>query len=179
VNHAFAKPRKVLLLAAIALAACQQTKAPTPSASETSASTPAGPAAKPGITAADGVLRLPAVKGNPGAAYFSVSNGGPTVVTLAAVHVDGAGKAEMHESAGGAMTPLNDVTLAVGETVTFAPGGKHVMVFDLDPKLATGGTTEMTLVFAGGDKASLPLKIEAAGGAGMADMPDMDHGDHH
>lgn len=173
VNSAFTKPRNVLILAAVALAACQQNKAPEPAASEAVA-----PDAKPGITAGDGVLRLPAVKGNPAAAYFSVSNGGPAAATLAAVSVDGAGKAEMHESSGGTMAPLKEVPLGVGQTVKFAPGGKHVMLFDLDPKLAAGGTTEMTLVFAGGDKASIPLKIEPAGGD-MADMPGMDHGDHH
>jgi copper(I)-binding protein len=84
----------------------------------------------------------------------------------------------MHESTGGSMKPLKDVPVPARGSVTFAPGGKHVMLFDLDAKLAAGGTTEMTLVFAGGDKASASLKIEPAGGA-VADMPGMDHGDHH
>jgi copper(I)-binding protein len=182
VNRTPTKPCSFLILAVLALAACQQNKAPEAPASEAASSevpssAAASPEAKPGITASEGVLRLPAVKGNPGAAYFSVSNGGPAAATLSAVHVDGAGRTEMHESMGGSMAPLKEVSLAAGETVKFAPGGKHVMLFDLDPKLAAGGTTEMTLVFAGGDKASIPLKIEPAGGA-MDDMPGMGHGDH-
>lgn len=177
-KSALTKSRNILILAVLALAACQQHKASEAPKSEAAPGEAAGPDAKPGITASEGVLRLPAVKGNPGAAYFSVRNGGPAAATLAAVLVDGAGKTEMHESMGGSMSALKDVPLAPGETVKFAPGGKHVMLFDLDPKLAAGGTTEMTLVFTGGDKASIPLAIEPAGG-GMADMPGMGHGDRH
>lgn len=174
VNLAHFKPRTALVLVALALAACQQHKA---SEGESA------PNAKPGIEVSSGVLTLPAVKGNPGAAYFTVTNNGSAPATLAAVHVDGAAKAEMHESKGGSMEPLKDLPVGAGETVKFERGGKHVMLFDLDAKLTPGGTTEMTLVFAGGDKASMPLKIESAGGASggdtMADMPGMDHGDHH
>ena len=48
--------------------------------------------------------------------------------------------------------------------------------FDLDPKLVAGGTAEMTVTFADGDKLSAPLKIEARGEAmeGMAG-----HGESH
>jgi copper(I)-binding protein len=178
VNPAPTKSYGILILAVLALTACQQNKAPEAPASGAASSEATGPDAKPGITASDGVLRLPAVKGNPGAAYFSVRNGGPAAATLAAVHVDGAGRAEMHESTGGSMAAVKEVALVRGETVKFAPGGKHVMLFDLDPRLAAGGTTEMTLVFTGGDKSSIPLKIEPAGGA-MAEMPGMEHGDHN
>jgi hypothetical protein len=170
VKSAFTNPRTVLVLALVALAACQQNRTPQATPSDSAA-----PSAKPGIAAGDGVLRLPAVKGNPGAAYFSVRNGGPAATTLEAVHVEGVGRTEMHESAGGSMAFLKEVPLAAGASVKFAPGGKHVMLFDLDRGLIAGGTTRMTLVFAGGDKASIPLKIESAGG-GMTDMPDMDHG---
>jgi copper(I)-binding protein len=163
-----------MVLAALALAACQQHEAPEAAAEQTS-SAPAAPDAKPGISVGGGTLVLPAVKGNPGAAYFTVTNSGSAPVTLAAVHVDGAGKAEMHETVGGSMQPLKDVAVPAGGSVTFAQGGKHVMLFDLDPGLAAGGTSEVTLTFAGGDKASAPLNVEAMGGGGMAGMAGMDH----
>jgi copper(I)-binding protein len=151
--------------ALFALAACHQQN---PTQPETN------PDSKPGITVTAGVLRLPAVKGNPGAAYFIVTNGSRSPVTLGAVHVDGAAKAEMHETKGGSMNAVKELALTPGETVNFEPGGKLVMLFGLDPKLKAGGKTEMTLVFADGDKASTRLKIEVIGG-GMADMPGMDH----
>ena len=37
------------------------------------------------------------------------------------------------------------------------------MVFDLDPSLEAGGTTEMTLTVVGGKKKSFPVEIRAAG----------------
>jgi hypothetical protein len=61
--------------------------------------------------------------------------------------------------------------------VQFAPGGKHVMAFDLSDKLAAGGTAELTITFADGDKISAPLAVEAAGGMGA--MSGMEHGDKH
>ena len=131
------KPARLIafavLAAALPLAACQQTKDP---AAQTG--TEANPDAKPGLSVSDGVLVLPAVKGNPGAAYF-------TLATLAAVHIDGAGKAEMHETKGGEMQPLAPVPLDPGASVKFAPGGKHVMAFELADTLQAGGTTEMTI----------------------------------
>jgi copper(I)-binding protein len=173
VNLALLKPRAAIAVAALALAACQQHKAPEQQT---------GPDAKPGLSVSGGVLTLPAVKGNPGAAYFTVTNRGNTPATLAAVHIDGVGKTEMHESMGGSMEALKGVPVSAGETVKFEQGGKHVMLFDIDGRLTPGGTTEMTLVFSDGDKASTPLKIRSAGGvdgATSADMPGMDHGDHH
>lgn len=164
-------PRTAILLAALAVAACQQQKQPEAEAS---------PDAKPGLSASDGVLVLPAVKGNPGAAYFALTNGSDQPTSLAAIHIDGAGKTEMHETKGGKMEPLTWVQLNAGETVKFERGGRHVMVFDLTDKLAPGGSAEMTLTFSGGDKLSTPLRVEAAGGgAAMEGMNHsaMNHGD--
>lgn len=160
--------RALLLTCALAftLAACgKQETAPTPTESAS-----AGPEAPAGLSLGDGKLVLPAVKGRPGAAYFSVTNGSDKDAVLAAAFVDGAAKAELHETMGGKMEPLKDVPVKAGETVSFARGGKHVMLFDLDEKLVAGGTAELTLTLANGDKISAPLKIEAAGGdmGGMA-----------
>ncbi len=174
VNLAALKPRHALILAVVALAACQQNKTP-----EAAATTQAAPDAKPGITASRGVLVLPAVKGNPGAVYFDVTNGGTAAATLSAVSIQGAEKAEMHETKGGSMAPLKDVALQPGETVRFERGGKHVMVFGIGHAVTAGGTTEMTLTFAGGDKVSVPLKVQSISGtmnAGVETMPGMGHG---
>ena len=135
--------------------------------------TEAAPEAKPGLTLSGGTLVLPAVKGNPAGGYFALVNNGDKAVTLAAVSVTGAARAEMHETTGESMAPLATLEIKPGETVTFERGGKHEMAFDLDPALTAGGTTEMTLTFADGDKLSTPITIEAAGSAGM------DHGGAH
>lgn len=150
------QPALLALGAALALAGCQQ-----------QAQKPADPSpeAKPGLALSDGRLILPVVAGRPGAAYFALNNGGTATTTVAAVHIEGAEKAEMHETMGGSMAPLASLEVKPGETVRFEPGGKHVMAFGLKPDLTAGGTAEITLTFADGDKLSAPLKLEARGDA--------------
>lgn len=161
---------------ALSLTACQQ-GAPD-QAGATEAAT-AAPDAKPGMALSAGRLVLPVVAGNPAAAYFDLTNGGGEAVTLAAVSIEGAAKAEMHQTVGGKMSPLDGATVEPGATLKFEPGANHVMAFELDPKLAPGGTTEITLTFANGDKLSAPLKIEARGDAmGSMDMGGHDMGSH-
>ncbi len=160
----------LLAFTALALAACQQQ--PEEKQTQTPASHAAnGPDAKPGLTLQGGRLVLPAVKGNPGAAYFKLDNASGRATVLASVFIDGAAKADMHQTSEGTMGSVERVELAAGAGIAFEPGELHVMAFDLDAKLQPGGTTEMTLTFADGDKLSAPLAIEAAGGG-------MDHGDH-
>jgi copper(I)-binding protein len=157
------KPARLLAilapLAALALGACQQ---------QAGAPVDKNPGAKPDLSAGDGMLVLPAVKGNPGAAYFTLTNGSDKAVTLAGVSIDAGESAEMHETMDGKMGSVDQVDLAPGAAVQFTPGGKHVMVFNIKPEIATGSAAEMTLTFSDGDKLSTPLKVMAAGAA-MAD----------
>jgi len=164
----------LLAPAILAIAACQQAGEPAPQERE---GVPAGPEAKPGLSASGGVLVLPAVTGRPGAAYFTLSNNGENAAELAAVHIEGAARAEMHETKGGSMAKLDALAVPAGESVAFARGGKHVMAFELDGSLKAGATTEMTLTFADGDKLSTPLTIEAMGGMGA--MEHAGHGESH
>jgi len=159
-----------LAVSLAALSACGQ------QAAKDEAGTPA-PEAKTGLTLSGATLVLPAVKGNPAGGYFTLVNNGEKAVTLAAVTVSGAARAELHETKGGTMAPLASLDVKPGETVKFERGGKHVMAFDLDAKLEAGGTSEITLTFADGDKISAPLKLEAPGG-GMDHAEGMDHSGH-
>ena len=158
------------LLAAASLSGCHH-KAPAP--------TPP-PAAQAGILATGGRLVLPAVPGRPGAAYFTLVNQGHIDATITAVAIDGAAKAEMHETSGSAqittMQPLLTLDIRAGGSAILAPGGRHVMAFNLSPRLQPGISTQITLAFSDGSKLSAPLSIEAAGGApsgGMGDMAGM------
>jgi periplasmic copper chaperone A len=163
-ENATMRPALVAAVTMLAvLGGCKQAPSPKP---------PEKVEVKPGVTLSDGQLRLPAVKGNPGAAYFTVANsaaGG--TVTISSVAITGAGKTEMHETRDGAMSPVDRVEVGPGSMVKFAPGGLHVMAFELDPKLTAGGTTDLAVTFADGTKAALPLKLVAAGST--------DHGASH
>jgi len=172
------------VLATALLSACSSEKAPE-AARETAGAPAAEVDAKPGIAVSEARLVLPAVPGRPAAVYFTLANKGDKPATLAGVHVEGAAKAEMHQTTGGQMAPVDKVDLAPGTEVKFAPGGMHVMAFELADTLKAGGKAEMTLTFADGDKASVPLSVEPAGG-GAADHAmegemdgSMDHGDMH
>lgn len=98
-------------------------------------------------------VRLPAVPGRPAAAYFTVK-GGAAPATLHRVTAAYAVRAEMHESmaaGGGAMSmrPIRQVSVPPGAELKFEPGGRHVMLFDLDRRAKPGATTMLTLVFDG------------------------------
>lgn len=157
------------LVLGLILAGCKQ------QAQKPEAPASAAPEAKPGVVVTDGTLVLPAVKGNPGVAYFTVANSDAKKVALAAISVDGAAKAEMHQTTGGSMGPVDRVEIDPNASVKFSPGGLHVMLFDLDAKLTAGSSTEMTLTFADGDKLSAQLAIKPAGDAPMGEMPGMGH----
>jgi copper(I)-binding protein len=151
-------------LLAATLTACGQSAKPE---NEQTAEQAASPDAKPGISISEARLVLPAVAGNPGAAYFNLTNGGDKPAELAGAYVEGSQSAEIHETMGGTMDLAAGTSLAPGETVKFEPGGKHVMVFGIADSVKAGSVTEMTLTFADGDKLSTPLKVETVtGGTG-------------
>lgn len=156
-------PTRIGALAIIgALSGCQQANEPEDGLQP---AVEASPDAKPGMELTDVRLVLPAVSGNPGAAYFVVNNGGENGATLAGVHIDGVGKTEIHETSGGSMRKLERLEIAPDGSAVFEPGGKHVMAFDISDEMKAGGVTEMTLTFADGDKISMAATIESAGGA--------------
>ena len=93
---------------------------------------PEGPV---GVTVTDGLLNLPAVSGNPGAVYFTITNASDKQATIRAADMIGAASAMLHETSEWSgqmdMQELFQVPLPAGETLTFEPGGKHVMVYEL------------------------------------------------
>jgi periplasmic copper chaperone A len=144
---------------ALASGACDSS-APQPEASPAAAPAASAPA---GIALTDARIQLPAVSGRPGAAYFTISQASGPPRTIAGVAVAMVGRTELHETikrgTASAMKPLAAVPLEPGETVSFAPGGRHVMLFDLDPKLRFADDSELTVTFADGNKASIRAPV--------------------
>ncbi len=139
------KTRWAALVAAVALSGCQMNP-----------------------TVEDAWIRLPAVPGRPAAGYAAVHSGSSSYDVLIGVSSPAAGRAELHETMAGhggmmAMRPLGKIKLAQGEVVTFAPGGKHIMLFGLSPDLRAGGTVPMTFGFADGTKVTVDARLVGAG----------------
>lgn len=100
--------------------------------------------------------------------YLTIENKGATPDRLVGGSGDIAGKVEVHEMAtkDGVMTmrPL-DKGLAIepGKTVKLAPGGYHLMMFDLKGQLKQGDKVPVTLEFEKAGKVTLSLDVQGVG----------------
>jgi len=120
------------------------------------------------ITIDKGYVRLPAVKGQPAAAYFTLHGSGKDN-TLISITTEYAIRSEMHESmkTGGmsSMKPINHLPLPADGTLAFKPGGKHLMLYDVNPEIVPGRTLALTFTFSDGTRLSYPALVIAAGDA--------------
>ena len=124
----------------------------------------AGPAA-PAQPAA--TVRLAAVPGRPASGYFELPIEGDPGALLSVTSAQ-ARRIEMHEtmSAGNmtSMRPLARVPVTSGGRLTFAPGGRHLMLYDLDPAIRPGGQIILVLHFERGPPVSLAFAVTSASG---------------
>ena len=93
------------------------------------------------LAVADASYRPPLVEGGVGVAYFSITSN--TADRITGVSSPQAKAVEIHEStsSGGMarMNRLDGVDLPAGKTVTFGPGGLHLMV--IAPEIAAANAT--------------------------------------
>ena len=105
-----------------------------------------------------------------GAIYFMLMNHGTAADRLLSVTTDVAARAEFHESAVedgvATMRKRDSIDLAPGAMVSLAPGGLHVMLFDLKGPLRKGDRFPVTLAF---EKAG-PMTVEVNVGDVAAGM---------
>lgn len=108
-------------------------------------------------------IRLSPNADSPSAGYFTV-HGGDAPVTLRGVLTDRAQRVEMHESLeqGGMMTmrPVESVEVPAKATVTFAPGGKHIMLWGVNPAAVEQGKMPLTFLFSNGDRIIVDAVIQ-------------------
>lgn len=124
---------------------------------------------RPELRVADGWVRLPAVPGNPAAAYFTI-HGGETADRLIGVTSPVAVRTEMHQTmeTGGvsSMAPLDSVDIPPKGEIAFAPGGRHVMLFNINPGIVPGKTVRMIFTFNSGERIIYDAPARAAGDTG-------------
>jgi copper(I)-binding protein len=114
-----------------------------------------------------------------GGGYLTIENEGSTPDRLIGGSADIAGKVEVHEMAmnNGVMTmrPLDKgLTIEPGKTVKLAPGGNHLMMFDLKGPLKQGDKLPVTLEFEKAGKVQVSLDVQGVGAQGPAGAGKMD-----
>ena len=121
--------------------------------------------ATPSVTGA--VLQLPAAPGRPGAAYFTIEPG-TKPARLVSISSDAAKRIELHETKmeGNIMRmgPLSDNLIRPGAPLRFEQGGKHAMLFDLDPAIKPGDVVKLTFNFEPGGAVVADAQVRAFGG---------------
>lgn len=129
-----------------------------------------------------GYVRLNPNPNAPSAAYFSIHGGGDPVV-LRDITTEEAVRLEMHESKteGGmaSMAKIDTVDIPAKTVVKFEPGGKHLMLWAVNPQAVADGKMSFSFIFSNGDRILVDAVVQKADGsaAGRASNA-MDHSGH-
>ncbi|HKR86785.1 MAG TPA: copper chaperone PCu(A)C [Phenylobacterium sp.] len=121
----------------------------------------------------------PAAVGGTGAGYVTLVNHGKSADALVGAASPDAAKVEMHAArmAGGVMkmTPEAQTPIPANGQVSFAPGGRHLMLVGLKRPLKIGDKVPATLKFASGATLKVDFVVQAQAPAASGHMRGTDH----
>jgi copper(I)-binding protein len=119
-----------------------------------------------GVTVEGAMIHLPPVRGRPGAAYFTLRSG--SEVRLVSVTSPAIERIELHESVtkDGVSRMGRTQQLSFDGELEFKPGGKHAMLFGLDPTLKPGANVQLTFNFEQAPAVTVQATVHAFGGGG-------------
>lgn len=113
----------------------------------------------------DAWVRLPAVAGRPAGGYF-MAHGTAANDALVAVSSPKAERIELHsmtnENGVMKMRKEDSFALPAKGTLTFAPGGAHLMIYGLSSDVKPGGKVPLTFRFQSGATVTLDAEARAA-----------------
>lgn len=119
-----------------------------------------------------------------GAAYMVIENRGESDDSLKGAATPIAGYTELHEHVHEGdlmkMQRVENIVIAPGQQIEFAPGGYHVMLFELKEPLVAGNSYPMTLTFEQAGEIEVEVQVRkdpAQGNAGH--HSEHDHSHHH
>lgn len=100
------------------------------------------------------------------AVYLNVLNGTDQPDTLLALSSTASGLVELHETydRGDGMMGMReaeDPTFPANDAVQMVPGGKHIMLMQLNRELKEGDTVDLTLEFAGAGEITITAPVRA------------------
>jgi copper(I)-binding protein len=107
------------------------------------------------------------------AGFLVVVNKGTEADRLTGASTDAAQKVEIHEmQMDGDIMKMRalpeGLEIKPGETVTLKPGGVHLMILGLKPRLLPGATLPVTLSFAKAGQIAVVLPVQSVGAMGPA-----------
>ena len=112
-------------------------------------------------------VRLAAVPGRPAAGYFQLRITGDRGALLSVTSPQ-AGRIEMHETMNmanmTAMRALGAIPVHNGETLSFTPGGRHLMIYDVSRNVAAGQHIDLVFHFERGGPVTLAATLVPTGG---------------
>jgi copper(I)-binding protein len=117
-------------------------------------------------TIADAWVRPPMGPGSPAAGYLTIT-GGDAADALVGASSPIAMDTQIHETTAGTdgmagMQEVDRIDVAAGATVTFEPGGYHIMFMDPDAAMLTvGETVELTLTFETAGDVTVEAEVKA------------------
>jgi copper(I)-binding protein len=122
---------------------------------------------EPAVTVVGARVMLPAVPGRPGSAYFTLrTNNDPTKIV--GITSPRAERIELHETREqdgvSRMAPITDPNFPSGGEMQFEPGGRHAMLFGLDPAARPGDKIPLTFTFEPAPPVTVEAEVHAAGG---------------
>jgi copper(I)-binding protein len=94
------------------------------------------------------------------AGFMGIDNTGEFTDDLIGAESDLADKIELHKVENGAMGPVERVEIEPGQSVSFAPGGYHLMI-SLKGAVAEGSTLPITLRFERAGEVRVEFEVEA------------------
>ncbi|MBU0556969.1 MAG: copper chaperone PCu(A)C [Alphaproteobacteria bacterium] len=134
----------------------------------------------PPLNVDGGFLRLNPNPNAPSAAYFTIRGGAEDVV-LRDVRTEEAVRVEIHESSTkdgiASMQRVETIDVPARSTVKLEPGGKHIMLWSINPQALDDGKMTFTFIFSNGDRILADAPVQQPGSA-AADAGGEDHSGH-
>jgi copper(I)-binding protein len=127
-----------------------------------------GACEKPPLYVDQAYVRLSPNPQSPSAGYFTV-HGGAEAVVLRDVIAEAAVRVEMHDSMKHngmmMMMPIDSVDIPAKAVVRFEPGGRHLMLWNVNPAVAATGKITLTFLFSNGDRILVDAAVQKTGDA--------------
>ncbi|WP_139015427.1 copper chaperone PCu(A)C [Pseudoalteromonas sp. TB64] len=123
---------------------------------------------------------LPASKSSVG--YLTITNHSGNAATLTKASIDGLGRVEIHEHshANGMMKmqKVESVVIKAHKSVSFQPGGYHLMVFEPQEPLKIGQERKLTLYFSDGNRLFTNAQVVSLEAQAEQSKPSTQHSHH-